>query len=137
MNWDKFTKQIDRLAQTYGKNAYGEERVLLVWKEVKDLSDQWIEKVIDGFIGECRQAPLMTEFREQISKERERLWRIEKAKNAQDAKDFFAGTYQDEDKATICQYIKKRLNGKVSDEDYETFIKHLTHAAERGSHVEK
>lgn len=130
MQWGEFTQQLNRVASTFGKNAYGDERIQLIWREVKDLSSNWMVKTVDRFIGECRHAPLMPEFREEISKERERLWQFEKKQRAKDAKDFFEGVYAPEDKKTICQFIQKRLRNEVLDADYQTFVKHLTHATE-------
>lgn len=133
MNKNSFQQQISRLVETFGANHYKPERINLIWGEIQDLSDWWMAKTMDRFIGELRQPPLMVEFREEISKERERLWKIEKAKNEKDAKDFYSGTYAPEDKKTICQMISKRLQGKVSDAEYATFIEHLEHAAKNPS----
>jgi hypothetical protein len=129
MQWGEFTQQMNRIASTYGKNTYGDERVQIIWREVKDFSSEWMIKTVDRFIGELRQAPLMPEFREEIAKEREKLWYIEKKQRQRDAKDFFDGIYAPDDKRTICQFIQKRLRHEVSDSDYQTFVTHLNHAA--------
>jgi hypothetical protein len=74
----EFSQQLNRLQETFGKSAYGTERVKLIWKEVKDLAPDWFASVVGGFIGTLRQAPLLPDISERASQERERLWRIEK-----------------------------------------------------------
>lgn len=130
MTSHEFNTQINRLKDCFTDRSYSDERMKVIWREVQDLDGKWFAKVVDRFIGECRQAPLMTEFREEIAKERERLWELQKKHNAKDAKDFMSGIYQPDDIKTICQYIVKRVSGGVSDQDFSSFIKHLDTAAE-------
>jgi hypothetical protein len=125
----EFQNQMQRLIEQFGKNAYSQGRAELVWREVKDLQPRWWERTVDHLLGECRQAPLMPEFRDAISKERERLWHYEKAQNAKDAKDFFSSSYQADDVKTICGMIMKRLQGGVSDADYQNFQSMLSNVA--------
>lgn len=129
MTSGEFHQHLGRLSEQYGKAAYSQARAELIWREVKDFSPFWWEKTVDHLLITCRQAPLHAEFGELIGRERERLWRIEKDKNAKDAKDFFSGTYQPDDVKTICQMIKMRLQQKVGDEEYSSFVQHLDHAA--------
>lgn len=124
MTESQFVSQMGRLERQFGK--FGPERGSILWREVKDFSEPWFSKVIDKFIGECRQAPLLPDFREEIAKERERLWSLEKITNEQDAKEFWAGSaIQDEERKHICQTITKRLKGKISDQDWHNFKKGL------------
>lgn len=67
-----FRYQMNRLAETFGANHYKSERVRMIWQAIKDLSDHWLEKTVDSFIGYQRHAPLLEEFSGEISKERER-----------------------------------------------------------------
>jgi hypothetical protein len=127
MNQQEFQNQINRLEKQFGK--YGTERCTLLWREVKDLNGPWFERVMDQLISSCRQAPLLPEFREEISRERERLWRMEKEERKKDAHDFFEGSYQPDDIKTICQVIKDRINRKISDQDYQSFVSQLENAA--------
>lgn len=69
---------MERLINTFGKNAYGEERTKLIWREVKGFSFYWWQKTTDHLILECRQAPLLEQFGPLIAEERERLWKIQK-----------------------------------------------------------
>lgn len=128
MTWKFFMRQVDRLTSTFGKNAYGEERVLLIWREIKDLSDNWAEATVDKLIGEHRYAPLLPEFREEISKERERLWRVEKKQHAKEAKQFYS-SYQADDIKTICAGIVKRVKGDMSDGDFDNLNQLLNYAS--------
>lgn len=130
MNQSNFTRQMDRLCETFGATKYKSERIALIWKEIKDLSDEWFRGVIDKFIGECSQPPLLPEFREEIAKERERLYRIQKKKQSQEAKEFFRSSYQPDDLSTICQTIMKRLQGGVGDQEYSSFQKMLNNVSE-------
>ena len=77
MNPQRFANQINRLAKQFS-SAFSEERVKLIWREVGQLSDEWFETLVDRFIGDLRQAPLLPDFREAASIERDRLWEIEK-----------------------------------------------------------
>ena len=129
MNQGQFDQQIQRLVNNFGKTAYSSERAILLWREVSTLSASWLNLTVDKFIGELKHAPLLPEFREEISKERERIWRGDKEKYAKEAKDFFQGSYQPDDVRTICQMIVKRLQGGVPDADYAQFVKHLDHTA--------
>lgn len=122
-----FQLQMGRLERQFGK--FGTERATLLWREVKEFSELWLAKVIDGLIGDCRQTPLVSDFREEIARERERLYRIEKAQHAREAKDFFEGKYQPEDKRMICQGIRKRLLGQMSDQEFSSFMSMLNSGA--------
>lgn len=78
MNQQEFTQQLIRLQENFGKTAYSTERAKLLWGEVKDLAPDWFIGVVDDFIGSLRHAPLIPDFAEQASMERERLRKIEK-----------------------------------------------------------
>lgn len=73
-----FMTQMQRLADCFGAKYYIEDRRRLIWKRVQDLSDEWMVRTIDGFVGYSRQAPLLAEFEEQVSKETDRLWELQK-----------------------------------------------------------
>lgn len=133
MTESEFGNQMGRLERQFGK--FGDERGRILWRELQDLPAQWFGKVIDKFIGDCRQTPLLPEFREEIAIERERLWKIEKRQHAQEAKQFFRSSYGPEDVGTICKTIVKRMQGQVSDEDYANFQKMLNNVA--GSNPDK
>ena len=128
MRENEFQSQIERIERQFGK--YGTERCAILWREVKDFSGEWFSRVVDGLIAGSRQIPIPADFYEEIAKERDRRWKAEKEAHAKDAKDFYEGTaYQPEDEKTFCQYIGKRLRGNVTNQDFETFQKHLKEMA--------
>lgn len=120
-----FQGQMERLVRVFGKNAYPPERAQIIWREVSNLSNEWFTKIADEFIGNCKYAPLMPEFREEIGKERERLYSIEKKQHTQEAKEAMS-MYSGEDIGTICNQIKKRVQGGMDDDSFKAFNKMLT-----------
>lgn len=122
MTEPEFKTQMQRLITTW-PNVYSTERVAVIWQEVRGFSPHWFKRVVDRFIGESRQAPLMAEFRDEISRERERTWFTEKKQNAQDAKEFFE--LSESEGKSIADMIKKRAMGGVSDPEWATFIESL------------
>jgi len=74
MNHAEFQTHMVRLASTFGKAAYSDERIKLIFKAVERFSAAWWESAVDSMIAYSRQAPLMTEIGELISREREREW---------------------------------------------------------------
>lgn len=128
MSWDRFCDHVERLRGTYGKAAYGDDRVKLIWREVMQFSDKWFEGIIDELIGVSKYAPLLPEIREFASKERERLRAIAKREEANDAKEFFS-SYGTEDIKLLAQTIKARISGHVGDENWKGFVKGLDHVA--------
>lgn len=123
MNQSHFQSQMNRLAETYGAMQYKRERIELIWREVKDFEDRWLEGVVDEFIGTCRQAPLLPEFREKSSIERERLYQIEKAKNRVESERAFNRLFDNEIIASICKTIGDRARGNVEDKVYADFVR--------------
>lgn len=130
-----FRNQVHRLESQFGK--YGAERGGILWKEVKTFSDHWFTKVVDKMLSSSRHMPLPSDFAFDISEERERVWRLEKKQHAQDAKDFWSGTYHPDEVKDICQKIRLRIQGRMSDEDWKPFLKALQYAAERNEHEHK
>lgn len=133
MTFDQFMPQMNRLVTTFGKNAYGEERVKLIYRTVKDFDLGWWSKTVDDFIGYFRQPPLLTEVAEKASAERERRWADEKKQHAQDAKDFWEGTYHSDEIKGICMTIRSRIEGRVNDHDWGKFMNLLNAQARRGN----
>jgi hypothetical protein len=125
MDFDFFQRQINRLSETFGSNQYKSERLKLIWKEVNNFSDSWLIRVVDDFVGGSRQAPLVAEFREKAIEERERIYRIQKAQQTKEAEEFMSA-YSGEDIKTICGQIRDRLNGKMTDNHFESFKKMIT-----------
>jgi ribosomal protein S27E len=124
-----FEQAMKRMVDNFGKAAYSQERVQLIWREVKDLDSGWFTRTIDSFIGDCRQAPLLPEFRNAVASERERLWRIEKSKDTREAESFMSSSFPKDDLRNIVQQIITRMTGGVSDESFDGLIKMLDNFA--------
>jgi hypothetical protein len=124
MNIQHFQAQVNRLAETFGAQYYKRERVEILWKSAKDLSDEWFSAVVDNFIGNMRQAPLMPEFQAEIGKERDRLWQQTKQQERREAKAFMS-VYAAEDLQGICANIRKRVAGDMANSDFDSFVELL------------
>lgn len=81
MTEPEFQTEINRLASVFG-GAYKTERAALIWHEMQNLSADSFKRIVDKLIGECRQAPMIQEFREAASPERERMHSIRKSQRA-------------------------------------------------------
>lgn len=128
MTEQEFNTQVQRLVNNFGKQAYSPERALLLWREVNDFSGRWFSNTVDKFIGELKHAPLLPEFREEISKERERLWNQEKDNHKKEVSDFWEGTFHTDEVKSICEKIRRRLKMEASEEEYSQFVKMLNYA---------
>lgn len=69
MTQEFFDNQIQRLSSTFGKNAFSDERVKLIWNSCNKLSNDEFAKITNFFIASSRQAPLPEEFRSSASNE--------------------------------------------------------------------
>jgi hypothetical protein len=131
MNQSHYDREMDRLRDVFGDRAYSGERVIVIWKEVKDLSDAWFSKTIDRFIGEFRHAPLMPEFRDAISLEREKVHSYERQKNKTESERAMHQLFDGNHISTICKTIVGRVQGNVSDQKFTEF----THGLEKLTRV--
>jgi hypothetical protein len=132
----QFKNQINRLAETFGANVYKPERIKMIWNDVKDLSPEWFARVVDELIGSSRQPPLVPEFREAVSRERERLWAIEKKQHANEATKFFHSKFSTEDKRWAVQQILRRVVGNMTDHDFGLFLGGLADGADDAQPVD-
>lgn len=73
-----FQAEINRMASVFTPAAFAKERRDLIWKECGNLSDDVFTRIVNRLIGECRQAPLVPDFREAAAYERERIWEAQK-----------------------------------------------------------
>lgn len=119
MTEQQFAFQMNRLAKAF-PNAYSDERIRLVWREIGSLEGSWLEKTVDRFIGEFRHAPLMPEFREAAAIERERVREIQKREEKQGAEAFMSALSESETRG-ICEQIRRRLQGYTSDAEFNQF----------------
>lgn len=124
-----FRDQVGRLAETFGANHYKPERIKLMWREVKEFDGRWFTGLVDEFIGESRHPPLLPEFREKITIERERLWKTEKQVHEKEAKSFYERCFPIEEVRQVCKTIIDRILGRVTDSDFWNFVKLLNYSS--------
>lgn len=129
MKSEQFDMQVNRLKDVYGDKAFPDQRIKIIWREVQDFDASWFTRVVDGLIGSERYAPLMDKFAEAASKERERIYSIEKTTHTREAEHAMKSIYSGEDIKTICQVIQKRMKGQISDVEFESFKQTLIRAA--------
>ena len=125
MDRNHFQNEINRLVDTYGTNQYKPERVKIIWREVELLSNAWMTRTVDFFVGNHRHAPIVPEFREEAAKERERLHELKKKEHTKDAKEYMS-MYSALDIQTISGQIRDRIKGNMSDDEFDAFKKVLT-----------
>lgn len=130
MEQHEFNHEFKRLVQVFGDKAFPSERVNIIWKEVKSISHPAFEKMINFFVGEFRHPPVLSDFLKFMSQLREQAVFRDKEQLRQDSRDFWAGTYHDDEVKYITGMIKKRMMGQVTDEEYDSFKKDLLRAAE-------
>lgn len=92
------------------------------------MSEPTLAKIIDKFIGECRSAPLIPDFREVVSKSREVLVDKQREQYRKDAKDFWGGTFHDDEVKQIVSTIKRRLLGECPDDEWNAHMETLRSA---------
>lgn len=114
-------RHIDRLTEVFGKTQFPKLRTELLWKEVGEFSEQWFESQCDYFMRKMARP----DFDEAISIERDRQYEIEKRQHRKEAEEFMS-SYSAEDIKTICLQIKERLQGKMSDSEFDSFKKAIT-----------
>lgn len=120
-----YQRQMNRLAETFGATQYKPERLELIWREVKDLPEHWMTQTVDQFIGEFRQAPLLPEFREAVSRFREKTWSAEKDRHRRESEAAVKQIFDGEITTSICKTITDRIEGRVSDEIFTGFRKSI------------
>ena len=125
MTYQEFKIQMDRMIQTFGKPSYNEERMKLIWQEVKDFEVSWFDLLCSKLIGENKFAPLIPEFRDACIDERERIHNSEKQKNARTAKEFMHRVFSDEDQSVLFKSLNNRITGKMNDTDFGQMLNSL------------
>lgn len=84
MNAHEFQSQINRLSEHFGKTKYSREFCQLLWKEVEQYPEFWFRSAVDEFIGDLSSSPLIKDFRERLSKEKQKAnYREKKAREEQ------------------------------------------------------
>ncbi len=122
MTPNEFQVQMNRLVETYGKPSYGTERARLLWLEVKDFDARWFARVVDRFIGDSRQAPMLSDFRAAAESERSR----KSSRHEEAALDLVESSLRPEDVHSVMEVITRRIQGRASDAEFEALKKFLS-----------
>lgn len=125
MTEHEFIAQMDRLASTYGKHAYPEERTAQIWAEVQHFDASWFEQAVGKLIGDFRHAPMLSDIREFASRERERLREVEKRTEKNETVRALRGAFSTSDIGMIMQTMIGFMTGKVSREQFDNLKKLL------------
>lgn len=108
-------------------NTYKPERLTVIWREVGSLSHEAFGRIVDRLIGESRFAPMLPEFREAASIEREKENSAAKKDHTRDSWEFWKGSGQasssPEEQSWMFQAIRQRLKKEMSDDDWNAFMK--------------
>jgi len=134
MTWAEFSEQMARLVAQFGKTSYSDERLKLLYRELRGTNPRVWERVVDILLGEARYAPMLPDIREHLSRERERLHAIEKAQHSQDAQGFWQAVSQDE-AGYFFGNMRRRLEGSLSEQDFNAFVKTLKNFRNKGTSV--
>lgn len=133
MSENHFQMQIARIERQFGK--YGTERASLLWRDVKEFSDNWFTKTVDKLLAQCRQIPIPSDFYDEMARERERLYKIEKDERNETVAAYEADNFGDEEKKWMYQNIREMFMGKYSDEDAKKQIKVYENASMGGRDI--
>lgn len=58
-----FQLQIKRLKSQFSDTAFSNERLAMIWKDVRGCSEDWMTRTVDHFLAAERQAPLPADFK--------------------------------------------------------------------------
>jgi hypothetical protein len=111
MTLAEFEKQVNRLRDNYGDRYFSDEKLRIFFNEVKTFSSSWFEQAVTKVIATKNMAPTISDFWEEIAKERERVYAIQKSQNSRDAKEGWNnfqqgyGNISNESKAHMCKAI--------------------------------
>lgn len=67
MNESEFLLQIDRLKETYGEKIYSNERIKLIWNQLKHVPQKYFENCVSDIIASSPTAPMLPKLQESLS----------------------------------------------------------------------
>ncbi len=120
MTFDQFSQHMTRLVNQFGSNSYSSERLKIFFRELHGVDVRVWERVVDTLLAESRFAPMLSDIREQVSKERERLAQMQKVEHRRDAEEFWTALNQDEAEF-VFKNLKRRISGEMGEQDFEAF----------------
>lgn len=118
---ETFLEQMELMRGNYGADKFPDVKCALIWEELKEFSPKQIRSVCKFVMGNNQYAPTVIPFREFASMLREKLRQWEREQERKEAKDFWEGTYHDDEVRSIVQTIRLRIEGKVTDDEYRQF----------------
>lgn len=80
MTRDHFRTDMERLIELFPGAYKSNARIEIIWRCVSSLEDQAFTRIVDQLIGSSRQAPMVPDFEQLASIERERAWSQQKKK---------------------------------------------------------
>lgn len=126
---EAFNEQCEKLKANYADDKFPAAKCALIWEELKDFSPKQIRNICWIVMGENTYAPNVNAFREKASMLREKIRQWERQQEKQDAHDFWAGTYHDDDVKKIVATIKDRIEGRCDDATWAEFQKFIGYHA--------
>ena len=109
-----FTQQMGKVTRVFGKEHYPEPRMKTIWIAVKDLSEEWFEKLVNSMITQLRQAPLPIEFMEAARKERRKGQDTWSLMEQDEYKRRYQHIFTEEDRAEFFEVLRKLGTGEMS-----------------------
>lgn len=119
MEFSFYQTQITRLINNYGERAFSDEKVKALWKALKDVPSPLFDTAVNSIIMNCRASPTLTDFHEKINEARA----MEQKQRPQPAKQesFGPSSFNDGDVRYMTAMINGRMNGSVSDAEWQAF----------------
>jgi len=131
MTSDEFTAQFNRLARDWPK-TYPKSKQAALWHHFKEKPVEVLQFCITQALKKSRYSPTLAEIEGQETNYREMRNAQSKKHYASDAKEFHEGSsYCGEEEAQMMKIIRARMNGRVSDRDYEDFKRGLKETADK------
>jgi len=124
MTQPEFLTQVNRLRDQW-KAAYGEAKVGIIWQEFQRVPNDVFTKMIDFFLGEFRQPPVLSDFRGFLAKMREDFHSRQKQEFSNSSREFWSGRLHEGEIRDRMSVIKRRIAGACLDVEWFAFLKFL------------
>jgi hypothetical protein len=125
MTKEEFAKEVEKLRNVW-RLSYPDERMNVIWKEVRGIESWEWKAMVDRVLGSFKSAPLAKDFASLVSGLRSQKYNVSKMNEAEDIAAFYSIPKEVGQKRL--RFIMDRVNGKVSDEDFEEFKRRLKDA---------
>lgn len=128
MNLRHFATQIDRLKEVFSDRLYPDVRVKILFNALSKYPDHYMERAVNEFVLDSRQAPLLHEFMEKFStyedeKQYAQIITIEDLRRA-------SHKSANKEFASLCfGVIEKKLTGKISQKEFDQALQYIEQTA--------